>query len=117
MTVQAYRVFKKTNTLPINVGHLFSIVADENKASFATPKGDNIYDFAGFSQSRIDSLISEDEPKPDTPEKWAEIAKLCMSMVDVFLTDEEYATFEEAIAQETIKATEAWHLRNSETIS
>lgn len=117
MTVNVYRVFKKNSTLPVNVGHLFSIVVDENKASYAIPKGDDIYDYAGFSQSRIDILVDPDSPRPDTPEKWAEIALLTVHFFDNFLIDDEYETFEEAMEQESLQAKQAWHLRNSETIS
>ena len=117
MTVQVHRVFKKDNTLPINVGHYISVVADENRASFAVPKIENVYDFKRFNQAVINVGVPKDGPKPNTPEAWSEIALLNLLLFDVFLTDEDYATFEEAMEQETIKVTEAWYLRNSETIS
>lgn len=117
MTVNVYRVFKKNSTLPVNIGHLFSVVASESKASYAIPKGDDIYEFAGFTQSRVDALLNPDEAKPDTPEKWSELALLYLTNFDTFLIDDEYETFEEAMEQESLEAKQAWHLRNSETIS
>lgn len=116
MAIKVYRVYHVDNALPSNVGHLFSIIADNDKASYAVPADEKITDFAGINQNRIDILAALEENKPTTPEDWALVSSQNMSMLNVIPVDVEYKTFEDAVEEESEKSTDAWYLRNIEFI-
>lgn len=116
MAIKVYRVYHADNALPSNVGHLFSIIADNDRASYAVPADEKITDFAGINQDRIDTFAALEKTKPNSPDDWALVASQNMSMLDVIPSDVEYKTFEDAIEEESEKATDAWYLRNIEFV-
>jgi hypothetical protein len=116
MAIKVYRVYHIDSTLPANIGHLFSIVTDNDRASYAIPQDEKITDFAGLNQARIDTFAALEKEKPNDPNEWALVASQNMSMLDVIPVDAEYKTFEDAVEEESAKAEDAWYLRNIEFI-
>jgi cellobiose-specific phosphotransferase system component IIA len=99
--------------------HMFSIVTTEESASYAVPEvdGEPLY---YFTQERIDNVVAgmqkEDAALPATNLEWAQIAALGLDRFHVRALEDakndDYATVEQAIAQEADTALEAYERRN-----
>lgn len=116
MAIKVYRAYHTDNALPGNVGHLFSIVADNDRASYAIPNDGKITDFSGLNQNKIDTLASLEKQKPTTPDDWALVASQNMSMIDIIPVETDYKTFDDAVDEESSKAIDAWYLRNINSV-
>lgn len=99
--------------------HMFSIVTTEDSAAYAVPEvnGEPIY---YYTQGRIDGVVEgmkkESIPLPTTNLEWAQVAALGMDHFHVRALEDakndDYATVEQAIAQEADTALEAYERRN-----
>lgn len=114
MTIQVYRVYPIDTVLDPEVAHQFSIVATEKGADYAVPDNPEITDFDGFDQDRIQEALSMEESAPTTPLDWALVASINMSMLDVKPVDVEYDSVEDAIAEESALAEDAWYMRKAD---
>jgi hypothetical protein len=99
--------------------HMFSIVTTEDSAAYAIPEvdGEPLY---YFTQERIDKVIkgreAENSALPTTNLEWAQVAALGLDKFHVRaledVKNDDYATVEQAIAQEADTALEAYERRN-----
>lgn len=98
--------------------HMFSIVTTEDSVAYAVPEVDGkpLY---YYTQERIDGIVegmkAEDIPLPTTNLEWAKIATAGLDRFNVVALDDakndDYATVEQAIAQEADTALEAYERR------
>jgi hypothetical protein len=112
MKVSIYRVYpiRFDNEPPVPEEHLFSVVATESSAAYATgPEG-------GLGQERIEMIIQmfkdSDIDLPTTPDGWADLALDNMNYVTAVPADaSEYDNVEDAISDESDSAEVAAHTR------
>jgi hypothetical protein len=112
MTIQVYRVYPIDAVEDAEYAHLFSIVATEDEAHYAVPQIVGVEDFAGYDDDRIAQALAMATEIPKTPLDWALVASTNMSMLDVKPVDAQYDSIEDALAEESSLAEDAWSLRN-----
>ena len=102
MKISVYRVFPQGSSANADSQHLFSIVATENCAHYATPNIANNSEWEAFDDKRIELALNMEETRPTSSLEWALVASKNISMLDVIPANASYDSIEEAISSENM---------------
>ena len=116
MKISVYRVHPMGASANADSQHLFSIVATDGSANYATPKIVNRSGWKAFDKKRIEQALSIVGTKPTPSLERALVTSKNISMLDAIPTDIFYNSLEEAVSNEKIMAARAWKTREERKI-